>query len=145
MTGAWSVRLAAAGLGLLALAFGLGAFRLGFRHEGVPGPGVLPLAASLLLLPIALRLLLRPALLPAAAPLRASPLAALGLLAVYGLVLPRGGFVLPTVALVVTWVLAFHGRGPAGAAALAALLTAAAAFLFARLLGVPLPLWPGRG
>ena len=140
-----SVRVSAAGLVLLALTFGLGSFALGFRHEGVPGPGLLPLLTSALLLPVGVRLLLRPALLPGAAPVRATPLLALALLAVYGAALPWGGFVAPTGVFLAVWVVAFHRRPLAHAIVLALCLSAGAALLFRVLLGVPMPLWPWRG
>ena len=72
--------MSAAGFVLLALTFGFGSFQLGFRHEGVPGPGLLPLLTSVILLPVGVRLLLRPSLLPGAGPVRAAPLLALALL-----------------------------------------------------------------
>lgn len=137
-----SVRIAAAGLLLLALLFGAGSFQLGFRQEGVPGPGLLPALTSVLLLPIAGRLLLRPSILPGAEPLRAAPLLALAVLAVYGAVLPYGGFVAPTVVFLVLWVVAFHRRPLRRAVVLAVLLSAGAVALFHLLLGVPIPLWP---
>jgi hypothetical protein len=143
--GSASVRVAAAGLVLLALIFGVGSFQLGFRHEGVPGPGLLPLLTSVLLLPIAGRLLLRPSLLPSAAPLRAAPLLALAVLGVYGAALPYGGFAVPTFVLLVFWVVAFHRRPLRHAVVLAVLLSAGAVALFHLLLGVPMPLWPWRG
>lgn len=145
MTGATSVRIAAAALGLLALVFGVGSFALGFRQEGVPGPGVLPLLTSALLLPIALRLLVRPALLAGAEPLRATPGVALVLLAAYGATLPHAGFALPTLALLAVWAVAFHRRPLVHALGLATLLTAGTVVLFRLLLGVPLPLWPRAG
>ena len=137
-----SVRIAAAGLVLLALLFGVGSFQLGFRQEGVPGPGLLPALTSVLLLPIAGRLLLRPSLLPGAEPLRPTPLRALAVLAVYGAVLPYGGFVVPTIVFLVLWVVAFHRRPLPQAVVLAVLLSAGAVALFHLLLGVPMPLWP---
>ena len=143
MTGkSTSVRSAAAGLALLALVFGVGSFQLGFRQEGVPGPGLLPLVTSLLLLPIAGRLLLRPSDLPGAEPLRATPLVALAVLGIYAVVLPRGGFVGPTVVFLVVWVVAFHRRPLWQAVVLAVLLTAGAVVLFHVVLGVPMPLRP---
>jgi hypothetical protein len=130
-------------LAALALAFGAGAFRLGFVAEGVPGPGLLPLATSALLLPLALRLLHRPHTLGGSAPLARTPLLALALLALYALALPRAGFVLPTLVLLAVWVRAFHGRSLAASAALSAAVTAGAVALFRAALGVLVPLWPG--
>ena len=137
--------MSAAGFVLLALTFGFGSFQLGFRHEGVPGPGLLPLLTSVILLPVGVRLLLRPSLLPGAGPVRAAPLLALALLAVYGAALPYGGFVAPTFVVLVVWVVAFHRRPLMHAIVLALLLSAGAAALFRPLLGVPMPLWPWGG
>jgi hypothetical protein len=142
--GASPVRLAGAGFVLLALTFGLGAFTLGFRAEGVPGPGLLPLVTSALLLPVGLRLLLRPAVVGASEPFRRAPLLALALLAVYAAVLPHAGFVVPSLLFLTVWAMAFHGRPLASAAVMSVALTAASALLFRGLLGVLIPLWPGR-
>lgn len=137
------VRVAAGFLVLLALVFGGGAFALGFRAEGMPGPGLLPLLASLALLPLGLRLLAAPGRLGEVSPFRARPLALLTVLAAYALVLPRAGFVVPTVALLVVWARIFHGRPLPSALLLAGLLTAGAVLVFGVLLGVRLPLGPG--
>lgn len=143
MVGLGPVRAAAGLLVVLALVFGAGAFSLGFRAEGVPGPGLLPLLASLALLPLGLRLLLAPGRLGEASPFRARPLALLAALAAYALALPRAGFVVPTVVLLVLWARGFHGRPLGHALLLAVSLTAGAVLVFGVLLGVRLPLWPG--
>jgi uncharacterized protein (DUF983 family) len=67
---------------------------------------------------------------------------ALAVLAVYGAVLPYGGFVGPTVVFLIVWVVAFHQRPLWQAVVLAVLLTATAVVLFQALLGVPMPLRP---
>jgi putative tricarboxylic transport membrane protein len=138
-----AVPVAAVFCALLALVFGLGAFRLGFWQEGVPGPGLLPFITSLALLPIALRLLLRPRSVPEAGPLRAMPLLALAVLAVYGAVVARLGFVGPSLVLLAVWRRAFHGGSWRVAAVTSLALVIGAVLLFRTLLGVPLPLWPG--
>lgn len=128
---------------LLALTFGLGAFKLGFTAEGVPGPGLLPLLTSGLLLPIGIWLVIRPSAVGASEPFRLAPILALALLAVYAIVLPRAGFVVPTLVFLTVWTMAFHGRSLRSAAALGVGLTAASVLLFRGLLGVLIPLWPG--
>ena len=133
--------VAAACFVILALVFGLGAFTLGFRKEGVPGPGVLPFVTSVALLPIGLRLLLAPRTRPAPRPLELRPLVALAVLALYAAVLPRLGFVAPTVAFVTLWCRAFHATSLGRALAIALLLVAGAVLSFRVLLAVPLPLW----
>lgn len=136
------VRLSAAGFVLLALVFGLGSFKLGFRAEGVPGPGLLPLLTSVLLLPLGVRLFLRPSAVGRVEAPGRAPLLALVLLAAYAVVLPRAGFVLPTLVFLQIWAMAFHGRSFAPALAMSAGLVAGSALLFRALLGVLMPLWP---
>ena len=66
----------------------------------------------------------------------------LAVLAVYGAVLPYGGFVVPTIVFLVLWVVAFHRRPLPQAVVLAVLLSAGGVTLFHLFLGVPIPLWP---
>lgn len=136
------VRVAASCFVALAVVFGAGAFRLGFRADGVPGPGLLPLVTSILLLPVALRLLAKPAAAGSGEPFRRPSLVALPMLVAYGLLLPSLGFVLPTVVLLTAWGRIFHERPMARALVLAILLVVGAVGLFHRLLAVPIPLWP---
>ena len=137
------VRVAAIAFIALALVFGLGAFKLGFRAEGVPGPGLLPLLASVALLPIGVRLLVAPAIVGEVSPFAAAPLRLLALLAVHGLALPHLGFVAPTLVLLVVWARGFHQRSYPVAVVLAVAVTTGAALLFNVLLGIRMPLWPG--
>jgi hypothetical protein len=137
------VRVAGAVFVALALAFGLGAFTLGFRAEGVPGPGLLPLLASAVLLPIGVRLLVTPGVVGETSPFAAAPLSLLAVLAVHALLLPRLGFVAPTLVVLVVWARVFHGRSLVAALALAVLLTSGVVVLFNALLGIRMPLWPG--
>ena len=143
MRGPSPVRLSAAALAALALAFGVGAFKLGFVAEGVPGPGLLPLATSVLLLPLAARLLIRPDILGPGESLARTPLLALAALGVYAFTLPRAGLVLPTLVLLAVWARGFHGRSIGESVALSVGLTAGAVLLFRYALGVLVPLWPG--
>jgi hypothetical protein len=129
-------------LAALAVAFGAGAFKLGLTAEGLPGPGLLPLVTSVLLLPLAVRLLVAPHTLGPAQALHRTPLTALAVLAVYALALPRAGFVLPTLILLVAWIRVFHGRSVTSSIAVSVALTAGAVVLFRIALGVLVPLWP---
>ncbi len=138
-----AVPVAAVFCALLALVFGLGAFKLGFWQEGVPGPGLLPFITSVALLPIALRLLFWPRTVPDAGPLRPMPLVALVVLAVYGVLVARLGFIGPSLVLLAVWRRAFHGGSWLAAAVTSVALVIGAVLLFRTLLGVPLPLWPG--
>jgi hypothetical protein len=138
------VRVAAVAFIALAIVFGLGAFTLGFRAEGMPGPGLLPVLASVLLLPVGVRLLLTPGMVGESTPFGAGALLVLGLLALHALALPHLGFVVPTLALLVVWARCFHRRRLVPSVVLAVLITAAAALLFTGGLGVRMPLWPGE-
>src|SRR5436305_1031475 len=94
-------------LAALVLIFGIGAFRLGFWMDEMPGPGLLPLAAALLLIPAIAIILREPA--PAdETPFTLTPLLALAVLAVFGLLLPRAGIVLAVIALLIVWVRFFY-------------------------------------
>ena len=48
-------------LGALVLVFGVGAFKLGFWMDEMPGPGLLPMAAAVLLVPTIAVMLREPA------------------------------------------------------------------------------------
>jgi putative tricarboxylic transport membrane protein len=135
-------RVAVVLLSTLAVVFAVGAYRLGFWNDEMPGPGLLPFAAAALLLPL-LAVVWRECV-PEEEPFRGSPLAATALTCAYAAVLPYAGFLLPTVILVVTWVRMFHRQGWGRAVLLGTGLTALATILFAVLLKVPMPLWPGR-
>jgi putative tricarboxylic transport membrane protein len=127
-------------LAATATVFAVGAVRLGFWTEDGPGPGLLPFAAAVLLLPL-LVLVLRERIIDEE-PFRATPLAAILLTFVYAATLPYLGFLLPTLVLAVAWVRMFHGQGWWRAVTLSVALTAAGTFLFAVLLKVPMPLLP---
>lgn len=136
-------RLSAAIFVLLAIVFAIGSFQLGFQQMGSPGPGLMTLLTSLLLLPLSVWLWLHPEILPQGE-MRSSALIALGTLTLYALALPLAGFVLPTVGFVLLWAVVFYGRSLRSALGLGLALAIGAALLFHRFLGVQLPLWPGR-
>lgn len=128
---------------LLAAAFALGSFKLGFWVDGVPGPGVLPLvAAILLLLVIAVAWIGGP---QDDDEQTYAPVAGVALLVilVYAGAAPYGGMVLATFALIAVWVRYLHAQTWLRAVAVAAGLVAANVLLFGFLLKVQLPLGPG--
>ena len=133
-------RIAALLLTTLALVFGVGGFRLGLWSDNTPGPGLLPLAAALLLLPL-VGLMLRERG-PGEEPFKAAPVSAILLTCIYAAVLPRAGFLLPTFVLVLAWVRIFHEQQWVRASLLSMCLTAAGVGLFGAVLKVPMPLLP---
>ena len=127
-------------LAAAAAVFVVGAMRLGFWTDDGPGPGLLPFAAGVLLLPL-LVIALRERV-PDETPFRAAPLGAICLTCFYAAALPYLGFAIATVLLIVAWVRLFHGQGWVRAVTLSLGLTAASTFLFGTLLKVPMPLFP---
>jgi putative tricarboxylic transport membrane protein len=132
--------IAVAALAATAIVFAVGGWQLGFWNSDGPGPGLLPFAAAIILLPLLVFVLREPV--PDEQPLRATPLAAVVLSLVYAAVLPHTGFIIATVIYLTLWVRLFHQQGLVRAATLSVCLTAAGTFLFAYLLRVPMPLWP---
>ncbi|MGE0874295.1 MAG: tripartite tricarboxylate transporter TctB family protein [Burkholderiales bacterium] len=137
-------RLAAGILGLLALAFAGASWKLGYWGQGLPGPGLLPLATSVLLLPAAVLLLRAPPTEEEAPALAARSLAGLALCTACALAMPALGMVVPSVALATVWMRLWGGRSWIGALLYAAAIVGALALLFVSALGVPVPLWPAR-
>lgn len=133
--------LAAGMLGALALIFGIGAFRLGFWGDDGPGPGLLPLVVSLLLVPM-LVLVLREPLPPDETGFSAGPLSAIVLVLIYAAILPRAGFVLSTLVMLFTWIRLFYRQGWFRSAACSASLTVLGLVIFNVLLKVPMQLFP---
>lgn len=133
-------RIAALLLTALALVFGVGGYRLGIWSDATPGPGLLPLAAALLLLPL-IGLMLREGSRDEE-PFKAPPLLAILLTGLYAAVLPRAGFVLPTFLLILAWVRIFHQQRWIPAALLGICLTVMGVGLFSLALKVPMPLLP---
>lgn len=133
--------VAAAMLAALAVLFGVGAFKLGFWVDDSPGPGLLPLVISLLLLPL-LFLAMREPIPSDETPFRGSPFIAVALTVIYALALPYAGFVFASVLLLMIWIRLFYGQGWVGAIVCSAALTSAGVVIFKVLLKVPMPLFP---
>ncbi len=133
-------RVAALLLAVLALTFGVGGLRLGVWVDGTPGPGLLPFAAALLLFPLVVLMLREEN--AAEEPFRAAPVAAIAISCLYAALLPRAGFIVATVILVLAWVRFFHEQSWLRAALISICLTAAGVGLFGVALKVPMPLFP---
>lgn len=134
--------LAVAMLGVLALVFGVGAFRLGFWGEDGPGAGLLPLAVSCMLV-LMLLLTLREPLPADETGFTREPVAAIALGLVYAGVLPYAGFILSTVAMLFIWVRLFYRQGRVRSLVCSAGLTLLGLVIFNVLLKVPMQLLPG--
>jgi hypothetical protein len=135
--------VAAAMLAALAILFGVGAFKLGFWVDDTPGPGLLPLVISLLLLPL-LFVAMREPIPRGETPFRGSPLVAIALTGVYAIALPHAGFVFASVLLLVVWIRLFYGQDWIAAIVCSIALTAVGVVIFNVLLKVPMPLFPVR-
>lgn len=135
-------RLAAGILGLLALAFAGASWKLGYWAQGMPGPGLLPLATSVLLLPAAVLLLRAPPTEDEVPTLSVRSLAGLALCTACALAMPALGMVIPSVVLATLWMRLWGGRSWIGAALYAAAIVGALVLLFVVALSVPVPLWP---
>lgn len=136
------VRLSALILAVLAIGFGVMSFRLGFWGDGIPGSGLIPFIGCVLLLPIAIMLLWLPLDPSEDDGLRLFPLLGLMFLGIYVAVLPRLGFAVATTLLLFAWIKWLHGRRWLEALAGSVAISGVMLFLFARVLGVPLSLWP---
>ena len=128
-------------LGLLALVFCVGAFRLGFWGDDGPGPGLLPLVVGALLMPMIV-IALREPIPEDESSFKISPLLAIALMLAYALALPRTGFVPATLVLLLLWVRGFYRESWFRAMACAVCLTALGLFIFSYLLKVPMPMFP---
>lgn len=135
-------RVATAVLAVVAVAFAVGGWRLGFRDDDGPGPGLLPFAAAMVLA-VLLVLMQREPAGPEETPFRLRPLIGIALCAAYAAAAPWIGFVPATLVLVAGWVRIFHGESWLRCGLLAAALTGAGVLLFGTLLRVPMPLFPG--
>lgn len=133
--------LAVGMLGALALIFGIGAFRLGFWVDDGPGPGLLPLVVSLLLVPM-LVLVLREPLPSDEAGFGGGPLSAIVLVLIYAAILPRAGFVLSTLVMLLMWIRLFYRQSWFRSAVCSASLTVLGLVIFNVLLKVPMQLFP---
>jgi putative tricarboxylic transport membrane protein len=127
-------------LGLLALVFCVGAFRLGFWGDDGPGPGLLPLVVGALLMPMIV-IALREPIPEDESSFKIPPLLAIAMMLAYALALPRSGFVPATLVLLLLWVRGFYRQSWFRAVACAACLTALGLFIFSFLLKVPMPMF----
>lgn len=134
-------RVATGVLAIVAVAFVVGAWRLGFWDQDGPGPGLLPFIAAVALLGL-LVLMQREPVGADETPFRIRPLIGIALCAAYAGAAPWTGFVPATLVLVAGWVRIFHGEPWTRCVLLAAVLTGAAILLFGTLLRVPMPLFP---
>jgi putative tricarboxylic transport membrane protein len=143
MNGKLPTLLAYALIAALGLAFALQSASLGYWVDGVAGAGLLPLFAALPLLllvgVVAISSLKHDA---DDGHSLFQPFAAITALALYAASLPRLGFVLGTVLLVLVWGLLLYRKSWPRALALAALSVLVAVLIFQFILGVPLPLKP---
>ena len=135
-------RVAACLLGILALVFCAASWKLGYWVKGAPGPGLLPLGTSVLLAACAVFLARAQSAPDEAAGFGWTPLAAFALLCAYGLSLPWGGIVIPSVIFGAAWMRLLHQRPMTAALMISALVCGAGATLFKVVLKIPLPLWP---
>ena len=135
-------RVAACALGALAVVFCVASWKLGYWVKGAPGPGLLPLGTSLLLGACAVFLVRAPAVADEDSGFGSAPLVAFALLCAYGVALPWGGVVLPSVAFGTFWMRFLHQRPVLASMAVSVLLSGAGAALFKVALKIPLPLWP---
>jgi hypothetical protein len=135
-------RIAACLLGVLALVFCAASWKLGYWVKGAPGPGLLPLGTSVLLEVCAIFLLRAPSAPDEATGFGWTPVVAFALLCAYGLCLPWGGIVIPSVVFGTLWMRMLSRRPLAASLVISALVCGAGATLFKVVLKIPLPLWP---
>ena len=129
-------------LGLLALVFCAASWKLGYWVKGAPGPGLLPLGAALLLLLCVTFLVRAPPATDEDPAFGKTPLGAFALLCAYGLAVPWGGIVIPSVIFGALWMRLLHQRPLIASFVISALVCGAGATLFKVMLKIPLPLWP---
>ena len=132
--------VAVALIGALAIIFGVGAYGLGLWQTDMPGPGLLPFAVSLLLLPLILAVLRDRD--PEETPFTLTPLIAVAATLVYAAALPYLGFVIATISLVVFWIRVLEQQSWLRAISVTLILVGAGLVIFVALLEVPMPLWP---
>jgi hypothetical protein len=128
-------------LGLLGLVFCIGAFRLGFWGNDGPGPGLLPLVAGALLIPLIV-VASREPISEGESPFSLPPLLAIALALIYALALPHTGFVPTTLVMLILWIRGFYGQSWLRAVICSLCLTAFGILIFNVLLKVPVRLWP---
>jgi hypothetical protein len=128
-------------LGVLGLVFCIGAFKLGFWGDDGPGPGLLPLVAGALLVPLII-VALREPIPQGETSFKLQPLLAIGLALIYALVLSRTGFVPATLVMLALWIRGFYRQSWLRAAVVSVCLTTFGLFIFHILLKVPMRMWP---
>ncbi len=136
------INVAVALIAVTAIAFGIASWNLGFWTEDGPGPGLLPFVAAVFVAPV-LVLVLREKF-DNGERFHPHPLIAIVMLCAYAVVLPYLGFIIPTVTLIVAWVMCFERKSLMLAFILSVLLVAVGWFIFGYLLKVPmqmLPVW----
>lgn len=124
----------------VALVFLSGGYQIGLWQGEMPGAGLLPFVAALLLLPLTSRIFFERSADETAFNRR--PLGAVLLLACYAATLPTLGFIIPTIVMITLWIRALDEQPLPSAVVVAVVLTLAGAFLFVTLLQVPMPLLP---
>jgi putative tricarboxylic transport membrane protein len=135
------ITVAVALIAIVAVAFGLASWKLGFWTDDGPGPGLLPFAAAVLLAPTLL-LILREEF-DSGERFHPAPLTAIITLCVYAFALPYLGFLIPTVVLIVAWVRGFEQQSWTKGLMIAAFLIAVGWVVFVYLLKVPMKMLPG--
>jgi uncharacterized membrane protein len=126
----------------LAVAFGYGSLRLGFWDYGIPGSGLLPMMASVMLLLLAVILLWQARKREGEVVFHLSPGMALILMGGYAAILPSLGFAIPTVVMIFVWVKFIYRRPLWVALLVAGLLTLGGVALFSVFLDTPIEVWP---
>lgn len=133
-------RVATAMLAIFGTVFGVGALGLGLWQTDMPGPGLLPFATALLLLPLIYFVLREPV--PDETPFKSTALKAVVLTCGFAAVVPYTGFALGTFMLVVLWVRFFEKQSWVRAGLVGGSLVVAGIIVFSVLLHVPIPLQP---
>lgn len=134
------INVAVALIAVVALAFGVASWKLGFWTDDGPGPGLLPFAAACLLMPVLL-LIVREEF-DDRERFHPHPLLAIIILCVYAAVIPYAGFLIPTVVLIVAWTRLFEQQKVVRGVILSALLVAFGWVVFVYLLKVPMSMLP---
>lgn len=138
----YPIRLVALSLIIASVGFGLQSLRLGLWQLGIPGAGLMPLLASLALLPIAIYLLLAPIGPKERAMLEPVPLAVGGSLLAFVVAMSNFGFLLTACIFCFLWVALLYRRTWLHAVYTAVVLPLVMYAVFVFALGIPLIVWP---
>lgn len=128
-------------LAALALVFCIGAFDLGFWTDDGPGPGLLPFAAGIVLLPL-LAVAMREPIPDDETSFKVEPLGAIVLMLLFAVALPWTGFAVATFVMLTLWIRLFHRQNWKRALACAAGLTVFGFVIFRILLKIPMQMFP---